>query len=129
MDTQMQRLEQVLSFVHGYQDEDNKELSLDHLRILCIVAIAGKEGITQRDIQDRYGILQGTVTRSCRRLSRYIEKGKETGYELIEMRPDLYNSRALNCRLTKKGKQFITDLSGLLDGTLYVGMDGKVRRK
>lgn len=86
-----------------------EDMSIRQIVMLLAIAAAGDEGITQTDLSVQYKMPQGSVSRNARQLSRYIAPTfaggdpEIQGLDLIECRPDLYETRRLNCTLTQKG--------------------------
>jgi len=82
--------------------------------------IAEEEGISQVDLVDRIGMLQGTVSRNVQRLSHKLvenTKGefKNIGYGLIESRLT-GEGRRESLHLTPKGRAVYNDLTKILSG-------------
>lgn len=88
-------------------------------QLLMLVTIMDEEGITQIEIAERFEMQQGSVSKNCKRLSRYTttRQGQEVvmGMDLIKLIPDPNHYRRLGCWLTAQGKsirkQLIAHLS------------------
>jgi DNA-binding MarR family transcriptional regulator len=92
------------------------ELKVHTLQVLLAVANAA-EPINSTALIRSCGLDQRTVSRDTTQLGkRMIERDGAyvpSGLDLIEARPDLYETRQLAYTLTGKGKQFIEELNSL----------------
>jgi DNA-binding MarR family transcriptional regulator len=91
----------------------HKDIAMPQLTILLLVA--QEQGISQPDLAMIMGIPQATVSRNVLKLSeKFVQNAKgdwrQTGYDLVETRPDPYETRRHAVYLTKKGKQVINAL-------------------
>ena len=78
-------------------------------QMLMLLTIMDEEGITQSDLAERFNFQQGSVSKNCKRLSRYTttRQGQEVvmGMDLIKLIPSVTQFRRLECHLTSRGKQ------------------------
>ena len=83
-------------------------------QLLMLITIMEEEGITQIEIAERFDFQQGSVSKNCKKLSRYTttQRGQEVvvGMDLIKLIPDPKMYRRLGCWLTARGKQIKKEL-------------------
>ena len=96
----------------------HKDIAMPQLTILLLVA--ENEGITQTELAEIMGIPQGTVSRNVLKLSeKFVQNAKgdwrQAGYDLVETRPDIDETRRLAVYLTRKGKDVIKALKKALE--------------
>ena len=73
--------------------------------------IAQKEGIAQREIVQRTGLTQPTVSRIIARLANAPDKGRGGGLHWVEANPDPMEPRRYILSLTPKGHKVLADVS------------------
>lgn len=102
----------------GYLRDHVGDLGL--IQIIMLVEIFENDGITQHELQKNLNLLQGTVSKNCRRFATAQVKDPKTGekhevgLDLIKLRPDPQEYRRLACYLTSKGKQIKRNLYNFL---------------
>lgn len=97
----LDRLTKLITFV---RDKISKDFAIPQLHLFLL--ICEKEGITQPELAKRASMPQATVSRNVRALAKAYNKETEQieGYDLVDVKPDLYERRRLACFLTEKGK-------------------------
>jgi len=109
-------IKQFYSAIKLIQDEIFRELPMQHLAILLLVAL--NKGITQPEIQRTLNMPQGTCSRNCSRLSVHVVKRKgdwtDVGYGLLSLKETHDSSGAIACYLSDKGKKFVKKLEDVL---------------
>lgn len=81
------------------------------IQLIMLLEIFERDGITQYELAEDLGLLQGTVSKNCRRFATVEKHDRKTGetflegMDLIKLRPDPHEYRRLACFLTGKGKQ------------------------
>ena len=96
----------------------HKDIAMPQLTILLLVA--ENEGISSPEISEWLDMPQGTVSRNVIKLSHKLvqnAKGewRQVGYDLVETRPDIHETRRHSVYLTKKGKQVIKALKKAIE--------------
>lgn len=93
--------------------EIHPDMAMNQLRIFLYVA--DNEGITMPDLSERLGMPQGSLSRNIKKLSRFNEKGKMQGYDLVYREPDLDERRRFAVYLTKRGKEVWDALAAIVE--------------
>lgn len=96
----------------------NPDMAISQIAMLVEISKAGE--ISQSDLGEKLGMLHGTTSRNLKWLSEFAEKTAagnfvKRGYELVEVRPDLYYRSRNNVKLTSKGKQLMEGLNKILE--------------
>jgi len=101
------RLIRLGILVSSVRKNISKEIPLQQLALLLLVAQAGDERITVSDASRMLDMGQTSVSKNAKMLSRYAEKRggqmEIKGYALIDARPDLWERRRLRMTITPKG--------------------------
>ena len=105
-------LEKAVKFLRNAVAGD---MGLQQVLLFIEVAKHGDDGITQTDLSDILRLSQAVVSRNCRMLARIGKvnsRGERiiVGHDLVEMRPDIFEGRRLNVRLTTHGQQVYNGL-------------------
>jgi len=112
MDATIERLSKCLSFV---RNEINSDMALPQLAILLQVHM--EEGITMVTLAKRLNMPQGSVSRNLKALGQWMEHGRDLkGYNLIDLKPDLYDRKRLACFLSPHGKEVCAKLIEIMEG-------------
>lgn len=105
------KLERLLGKV---RKDVEHELKVHTLQVFLAVANA-TEPVNSTALIKSCGLDQRTVSRDTTQLGLRMIKQDESyvpvGLDLIEARPDLYETRQLAYSLTKKGREFIEELN------------------
>jgi len=106
------RFETILTIV---RKEVMQEIKLHTLQVFIAVANA-EEPIDSVKLMKRVGLDQRTLNRDTTVLALRMIKDadgthKRVGFDLIEARPDMYETRRLAYSLTQKGKDLAEKLS------------------
>ena len=96
--------------------EVSNELNLNHINVLLYVA--SHPNVSAVDMGAALGMLSGSLSKILRTLGQYIVKDDNgnnilKGYDLIEVKQDLYERRRLAITLTRKGENLIKALGGI----------------
>ncbi|QJE72461.1 hypothetical protein HHL28_04535 [Aerophototrophica crusticola] len=87
------------------------EIGAVAMAILLVVAEAGEIGM--KDIAQRVGVVKSSVSRTVALMSRTGHKGAN-GHDLLAWREDPADRRNKRVFLTRKGQDFMRQLTGLL---------------
>jgi DNA-binding MarR family transcriptional regulator len=106
----LMQLVKMLEFVR-------KEFSGDYspLQFSVLLYAEMRPGITQTELCQILNVNQGTISRACKRLSSDTMPRGESGYGLVDNRPDeVYDARRLAVYLTPAGKDFMAKVKNHL---------------
>lgn len=82
--------------------ETKADLPASYIRVFLKIA-SEPSGITQNDLAEELGSSQMAISRACKMLNVYTDKGELKGLNLISQHPDLTHRRRLACSLTPEG--------------------------
>lgn len=83
-------------------------------RMVLFLLIAGKPGITYKELTDAAGVTNSTVSRNVAALGKLDRHGKP-GHDLVETAPDPREPRRNLLRLTPKGARVAKTLIALIE--------------
>lgn len=96
------------------------ELPLQQIDLFVKVALT--EGITMQELATLTQMPQGNLSRNIKALSLYLKDDLENypnrilaGHDLLQRRPDLYNSKRLAVFLSENGKKVIKQIEEALE--------------
>jgi DNA-binding MarR family transcriptional regulator len=92
-------IEGVLGII---KQETKADLPASYIRVFLKIA-SEPSGITQSDLAEELGSSQMSISRACKMLSVYADKGELKGLNLITQHPDITHRRRLACSLTPEG--------------------------
>lgn len=89
-------------------------------QLVIFLTVCTRPGISQVEICEELGMLNGTVSRNTKQLSKYIELDPNTGekrtlgYDLVTATQDLEDRRRMGIYPTTKGEIVVESLMKLL---------------
>lgn len=107
--TSLDRLHRVVEHIRSSVRHD---IPLSQLTVY--LTVCRQPGITMLDIQEDLDMLQGSLSKITKQLSRYSVKGEIKGYDLVRTEPDLEDRRRMAVHLTQKGSQLRREIVDIL---------------
>ena len=108
----MEGIDKLIRFINYVRENINPDLAFSQLYLLTLVA--KHQGITQREIADKTALPQGSISRNLKILSKYNVKSakgiEQKGYDLVELRQDMFDRRVTEVRLTKHGEEIVREM-------------------
>lgn len=100
----------IIKSIEYVRKHINPDFAITQFYLLMLVA--RNEGTAQRVLAERAKLPHGTVSRNLKQLGTYKVKTKDgkvetKGYNLIELRPDVFDRRITEVYLTQKGKKIV----------------------
>lgn len=110
----------IIESVDYVRKNINPDFAITQFYLLMLVA--QNEGVTQRVLCEMADMPHGTVSRNLKQMGVYNVRTKEgeietKGYDLIELRYDMFDRRITEVHLTEKGKRVVQKLTDILEGS------------
>jgi DNA-binding MarR family transcriptional regulator len=106
------RFTSLVSLIDVFREEVDPEMPVNYVMTFLLIAL--NEGATLKDLQDKAGLEQSTVSRNVAALSERHRAGKP-GYDLVEVRPFPDNFRFKCVTLKPKGRALVRKLNASFD--------------
>lgn len=98
----------------GFVDEFRKlRQDINASQIVIFLLVAGKDGITMKELERLSGMSNSTVSRTILYLSEVFKAG-EPGLDLVEAREDINDRRIKRVYLKPRGRKVYDSLVSLL---------------
>lgn len=109
-------LDRALTYIRR---EVHPDIAMSHLHVY--LKVCQRDGITMPEVMESLGMTTGVISRSVKKLSRYIETDRLgnrviCGYDLVRTEPDLIERRRMAIYLTDKGKEVREGLINIMMG-------------
>jgi DNA-binding MarR family transcriptional regulator len=109
------KIDKVLAY---FQEEVHNQFQLHQFRLLLLLAVRDPDPVPYDEVCKRLGLSNAAVSRNSKQLGVHMVKGedgwKDVGLGLIDVRPDIYETRRNVMSLTDKGRKVMTGLNTLM---------------
>ena len=111
-----QKIDRVLEYL---QEKIHAQFQLHQFRILLMLAARHPDPVAYADIEKRLNLSNAAVSRNTKLMGTNMQKNKDggwvdTGMHLVEVKPDVYETRRNIIALTGKGRKVMTGLKKLI---------------
>ncbi len=105
-----------LNRVIMYLSDLSGDINLQQMQLFLEICNEHPTPITQQRLVKRLKITHSAISRNLRKFGSKVKGDKQVGLGLVTLSPDLYETRQLSARLTKKGEKVMNDIIKLATG-------------